>query len=151
MTWQAGDIGAADGTALVSRLIQFGQYIHGDPFWRWNHIFIVTDSLGNTIEATGRGVTRSNVSEHKNTVNLGCPADRSKVVEFAESQVGIEYGYLNDVLLGMDCLLGWKWSWRGDSLICSELGALALEAGGWTSPIAPSLTMPADLVRELLR
>lgn len=149
--WRAGDIGATTGSAFVSRLIQTGQRLHGDPFYEWNHIFVVVDSDGGTVEALGRGVARSNVAGHGETLNLGCPdgVDRAKVVEFAVSKLGTEYGYFDDVLLGVDCLTRARLCWRGDSLICSELGALALMAGGWRSPLPAALTMPADLVAAL--
>lgn len=149
--WRAGDIGAASGTAFVSKLIQTGQRWHGDPDWRWNHIVVVVDDNGNTVEATGSGVTRGHVDRHDLILNLGCPAgvDRAKVVGFAVAHLGVEYGYFDDVLLGVDCLTRARLCWRGDSLICSELGALALKAGGWVSSLPAALTMPADLVRSL--
>lgn len=150
-TWLPGDIGATTGPAAVSRLIQMGQRLHGDRFYKWNHIFVVVDSTGGTVEALGHGVARSSLMDHGQVLHLGCPAgvDRARVVEFALSKLGVEYGYLDDVLLGVDCLTRARLCWRGDSLICSELGALALEAGGWRSPLPAALTMPADLVAAL--
>lgn len=149
--WRAGDIGAASGNAGVSRLIQTGQRLRGDQYWKWNHIFVVVGDAGQTLEATGNGVAKGHVLRHDQTLNLGCPAgvDRAKVVEYAWSRYGVEYGYVDVVLLGFDCLTHARLRWRGDSLICSELGALALMAGGWASPLPAALTMPADLVAGL--
>lgn len=149
--WRAGDIGAASGKAVVSRLIQTGQRWRGDQYWKWNHIFVVVDKAGNTVEATGSGVARGHVDRSDQTLNLGCPAgvDRFKVAAYAMAQLGIEYGYLDVALLGFDCLTHARLCWRGDSLICSELGALALKAGGWVCPLPAALTMPADLVAGL--
>ena len=150
--WRAGDIGATRGSGFAARLIRFGQRLHGDRYYRWNHIFVVVDDQGGTVEAGGHGVERSNVSKHPETLNLGCPAgvDRARVAGLAVSKLGVEYGYLDVVLLGIDCLTGAELHLRrGDSLICSQLGALALIAGGWHSPLPPALTMPADLVAAL--
>lgn len=151
VVWRAGDVGATTGKAFTSKLIQTGQRWHGDQFWKWNHIFVVVDDDGNTVEALGRGVARGHVSDHGETLNLGCPAgvDRLKVCAFAVAHLRIEYGYTDVCLLGFDCLTHSRLCWRGDSLICSELGALALIAGGWKSPLAAALTMPADLVAGL--
>lgn len=145
--WLPGDIGAVSGSAFLSRTIQLGQRLHGDAYWRWNHIFVVVDSDGGTVEAAANGVVRSNVANHGTTLNLGCPTgvDRAKVTEYAVSQLGVEYGYLDVALMGVDCLTHARLHWRGDSLICSELGALALAAGGWTLPEPAALVMPADL------
>lgn len=152
MTWQAGDIGASTGTAFVNRLIQTGQKLKGDPGYRWNHIFVVVSDQGDTIEARAKGVVSFNLAHHAGPLlNLGCPegVDRQKVVEAAHGYLGTEYGYFDDFLLGLDCLTHLKLSWRGDTLICSELGNLCLRAGGWKTDLVPSLTMPADLVDAL--
>src|SRR5260370_272772 len=87
--WQRGDIGATTGPDFVSRLIQTGQRIHGDAYWKWNHIFIVIDDAGNTVEALANGVCKSNVANHKEQFNLGCPleTDRERVANYATSKL----------------------------------------------------------------
>lgn len=150
--WEPGDIGVTTGTATISRLIQTGQRIHGDAFWKWNHAFVVVDEAGNTVEALGRGVVCSNVANHGEQLNLGCPAgvDRLKVVEFALSKIGDDYSYTGDVCMGVDCLLRTKLHVHSQhSEFCSELAAEALEAGGWVSPTLPALTMPSTLVANM--
>ncbi len=150
--WLPGDIGATTGTAFLSRLIQFGQHLHGDAYWKWNHIFVVVGPNGETVEALGKGVVRSNVANHGEQLNVGCPegVDRTKVCEYALSRLGTEYGYFDDFLLGVDCLAHAHFAWRGDSLICSELGALSLVAGGWKGlRQPPERTMPGDLVYQM--
>lgn len=151
MTWAPGDIGAERNNSKLARLIQAGQLLWGDRNWHWNHIFVVTDSDGGTIEAAGRGVVRSNVG-NRDVIKLRFPdgVERSKVVAFATSKLGTPYDYWADVVLGIDCLFHTRL--RGESqrrLICSELGALALRAGGWTPPIPTWLIKPGDLVDEL--
>lgn len=133
-------------------MIQVGQRIHGCPEWQWNHIFIVVSDKGDTIEARANGVVAYSLDKHhEKLLNLGCPpgVDRNKVVEAAHGYLGTEYGFFDDFLLGIDCLTRLKLSWRGDTLICSELGNLCLRAGGWHTSLVPSLTMPGDLVEEM--
>lgn len=149
--WQAGDIGAERNSSALARLIQVGQFVYGDRHWRWNHIFVVTDDNGGTVEALGAGVVRSTVGD-RTVINLGCPpgVDRLKVVEFAVSKVGTPYDFLDDVLLGFDCLPPHtELHTDGRRLICSELGCEALIAGGWESPRKPALTKPGDLIDAL--
>ena len=152
VSWERGDIGAERNGSFLARLIQFGQLLYGDRNWRWNHIFVVTDSAGSTVEAVGKGVCRGTVAG-RDVVKLRFPegVDREKVAAFAESKLGVKYDYWDDVLLGVDCLPP-KTQFHtadGDRLICSELGAEALAAGGWVSPKLPALTKPGDLVDEL--
>lgn len=149
--WSPGDIGVTTGEGAISRLIQTGQRIHGDAFWKWNHAFIVVDWEGNTVEALGRGVVCSNVSEHGKQMNIGCPpgVDRDKVIEFALSKIGDKYSYTGDVYMGIDCLLHTKFHTHSKhSEFCSELAAEALKAGGWQPPTIPALTRPSTLVAE---
>lgn len=150
MAWRAGDIGAASGIAFTDRLIQFGQLLRRDRFWQWNHIFIVVDDNGGTIEAGGNGVARGHVADHPTSLNLGNPVDRLLTIGFVTRKLGVPYGYLDVVLLGIDCLFGSRLHWRlGKAVICSELASQALIAAGWKSPQAPSLMKPADVVAAL--
>jgi hypothetical protein len=149
--WTPGDIGVTTGPDFVSRLIQFGQHIHGDAYWKWNHAFIVVDSQGGTIEAQGAGVVHSNVSTHGEMLNLGCPdgVDRLKVVGYAVSRVKTKYSYPDVVLMGIDCLTHARLSWGG-GVICSQLAAECLMEGGWQGLKQDAAdTMPADLVDQM--
>ncbi len=151
MDWRPGDLGAETNSSFVARLIQFGQVLHGNRHWHWNHIFVVTTAAGDTVEAMGRGVARGRVGDRK-VLNLGCPpgVDRQKVVAFAESKVGVLYNYLGVVLLGIDALFHTRFHTKARGpLFCSELGAEALAAGGWTSSKSAALEYPADLVDAL--
>ncbi len=148
--FKAGDIGAETNGSTVARLIQFGQRLRRKPGYRWNHIFVVTDDNGSTIEALGRGVVASTVGT-RTVLNLGCPAgvDPVKVVDSARSYLGRRYNYIGVVALGVDALLGTNLRWRHNALFCSELGVLALQAGGWPSPKDASEMYPADVVDDL--
>lgn len=154
--YQPGDIGLCKGTGLLDRLIEVGERIHGDGPWSvYSHAFVIVSADGGTVEAQGAGVIRSTVASHGTAVTVfACPpgVDRATVVGFAEAQLGDSYGYLDDALLGVDCLLRTQLhEHTGRAWICSELAAAALEAGGWVSPLPPALTMPADLARLLAR
>jgi len=151
--YRPGDIGLCRGTAPMDRLIEAGEWLHGagrDAVF--THAFVVVNPEGRTIEAQARGVVRATVASHGPAVTIfACPpgVDPAKVVAYAESQLGVEYGYLDDVLLGVDCVMHTKFHEHGDSLICSELAALALHAGGWTLPKPAALMMPSDLAAGL--
>jgi hypothetical protein len=150
---QAGDIGLCHGTGLLDRTIEFGEKLRGaGSYSQWSHAFVVVSNGGDTIEARSRGVVRSTVGSHGKALRIfDCPAgvDRDAVVAKAVESLGIEYGYLQDVLLGIDCLTHWKLHVRGDALFCSELAAICLQAGGWKCPMPPSLVMPSTLGRLL--
>lgn len=154
MTYQPGDIGLCKGTGWEDRLIEAGEHLHGDGRWSiYSHAFIVTGADGPTVEAQAAGVVRSTVASHGPAVKIFSPpagVDRSKVVEFGVSRLGDTYDYLDDVLLGVDCLLHTRLRQRRPGTwICSELASAALTAGGWRSPLPAALTMPADLARLL--
>lgn len=150
---QPGDIGVCHGTGIVDRVIEFGERLHGaGRDAKWSHAFVVVSAQGDTIEAQAFGVVRSTVASHGPDVRIfDCPAgvDRQKVVATANKMLGVEYGYWDDLLLGIDCLTHWTLHERGDSVICSELAAMCLVAGGWKSPLPPALTMPSDIAAAL--
>lgn len=155
MAYTPGDIGLCRGTGLLDRLIETGERLHGaGPDAVYSHAFIVATADGGTIEAQAHGVVRSTVASHGPAVTIFAPppsVDRATVVAYATGELGVEYGYWDDVLLGLDCLLHTRLHERGDSLICSELAALALQAGGMALPIAAALMMPSDIAHLLGR
>ena len=150
--WRPGDIGVERNGSFLARLIQTGQRLNGDTHWVWNHAFVVVDDKGATIEAQAAGVVRGSVGT-RDVLNLGCPAgvDRLEVVSYAKSRLGTPYDFWDDVVLGVNCLFGTKFRGADNHrLICSELAALALRAGGWVPPMPTWLIKPADLADELL-
>lgn len=148
----AGDIGVSHSPGFIGHLIRTGERMTNSRQWaKWNHAFVVMDDRGNTIEAGGKGVVRNNVSSHPEHLILHHPAgvDRNKIVACAIKNLGVEYGYFDDVLLGFDCLTHLKLHQHGDSLICSELATICLIAGGWKSPKSASAMLPSDLAMAL--
>lgn len=145
-----GTIGVSHSPGVLGRLIRTGEWLHGDGRHasRWNHAYVIVNENGDTIEAGSKGVVNNNVTEHPDRLIIGSPpgVDRAKVVEYAYSHLGVEYGYGTDVLLGFDCITRLKLHLHTDSLICSQLAALCLEFGGWALPEEASLIMPSTLV-----
>lgn len=79
---------------------------------------------------------------------VGCPdgVNRDRAVRYAHRALGEGYDWLDDVDLGVDCLLHTRLhDDRRDVTICSELVARAWQAGGWACPKNPALVYPADL------
>lgn len=150
--WLPGDLGAAHGTAFTDRLIQTGQRIHGDAFWKWNHVFVVVDDSGGTIEAGGHGLAPGNVINHPSALRLPVPTGvcRNDVVKYAQAKLalGVKYGYVDVVLMGVDCLTHARLSW-GSNMICSQFGAECWIAGGFAGwSLDPADMMPADVVAQ---
>jgi hypothetical protein len=149
--WAPGDIVAETNSSFLARLIQLGQWLWGNRNWRQNHILIVVNAQGGTIEAQAAGVVRSTVGTRKLT-KLRFPdgVERDKVVAYAEYRLGTPYDYWDDVALGIDCVFRTHFrDTDSKKLICSELGALALSAGGWRHHLPTWQYKPGDLADEL--
>ena len=135
------------------RVIGLGEAIRGAGA-EWTHAALIVSSAGVTIEAGSSGVGYSSVANHPVHLVLPCPAGviRRIVLAEARSFVGYKYNYGDLVALGLDCLLGTGFH-DSDSgqLICSELVARCLVAGGWKSPKRPSRMMPSDLFVALTK
>jgi hypothetical protein len=141
----AGSIGFARTTGIMGRLIRLGEWLKFRQS-EFNHMFIVSDGVDEKgepliIQATIRGVTGSaplnTVAPGGQFVILTLPAgvDPQKVLEFAKSQIGTEYGVLTILAIALDIL---SFSWvpafmgsRKPSWICSGLSCEALRFGGW--------------------
>ena len=161
MTLQPGDIFLTHGSGFVSRTIQFGESLYR-PRGRsealqkraagMNHTGIITSRSGGTIEALGRGVVRGNLIHYKpNEIRVIdtrlTPEQRELMIAYAESKLGDPYGWLQIASIAGDILSGTRFSLRwGDSVICSELVAQALEHTGWICPKGnTALTYPSDI------
>lgn len=153
METSVGSIGVCHGTSVLDRLIEVGEFIHGDGKQsKDSHVFIVTDTSGGLVQAVERGVSKGNLSQYPNHVEVfPCPAgvDGEKVAAFALGEVGDSYDFYELALMGVDCLLHTKFHVHTKAWICSELAAAALVAGGWVSPKIPALMMPADIGNAL--
>ena len=151
-----GDIILTHSSGLVGWAIRAGERIR-DPLntTQWNHAGVIIDRFGATVEALGSGVKFSNVDKHpvRVVIDTGLSdADRLQVVDWAISVVGRPYGYLTIASIALDLLSPAFFHFRsGETLICSQLAAKALEHGGWRCPkIDTSHVMPSDLAKWLL-
>lgn len=160
MTYLPGSIGVSRSPGILGKLIRTGEHLHGDGRKKvdidgrqvdashWNHAFVIVGPDGGTIEAGAQGVVRNNVKNHPDHLVLGAPQGSiaTAVIGAAVAHLGAEYAYVDDVMLGIDCVTHWKLHEKSDSLICSQLAAMCLAAGGWQSPMDPALVMPSTLV-----
>jgi hypothetical protein len=146
-----GDILLVQSNGALPRLIRLGERLRRKgPWCQWSHIAVIVSPEGDTIEAQARGVVRSQVSAHpvRQVADFGLTdAQRAAAVAFAESCVGVKYGYLTILSIALDIFTPHLPRFRaGRTLICSELGARALEHGGWICPLLDTGTVePSDL------
>ena len=124
-------------------------------FAHWSHAAVVVAGDGSLVEAETTGVVKSPISRYQDDeyhlIRLGSeltPAHRSKVVEYAQSQVGQAFGYLDLAGAALHLLFGWPLRWmRKNHQICSGLVTRALQQGGLVEDLDPALTLPADLAK----
>ena len=156
--FEPGDFILTHGEACVSRAIQFGQKLRfrgsRSTYAWWNHAALIVSKEGDLIEAVGDGVVRNTLDHYASTEytivrvpgGLAGGDDRGQVVAYAEWALGLEYGYLTAVSIGLNLLLGGKFSFFIDGqTICSGLVARALERTGIIFDRSPSHIVPADL------
>lgn len=159
MTYNPGDFFLEDGKGLVSSIIRLGEKIYQHDSFCWaTHAGLIVSSAGDTVEAEGNGVIRSSIETHIKSgmrfqvVDSGLdPRGRELAVEVAERWVGVTYGYVTILSIGID-MLSPDFFWRirsPHSLICSELVMRALYHGGAESPrIDFGMVKPSDLARQ---
>lgn len=146
-----------DPDNVISKIIRFGQRfrVHGDcrRFAWWNHAALVVDDDGGLIEAQGQGVVRTTLDDHAKESYVVVrtdthPHDAKQIDRLARQVVGIRYGFLTILSIGLSMLTGMKFGFGTDaSFICSGLVAEAqLRAGAIFSRPA-RLCSPADLAR----
>jgi hypothetical protein len=162
--YQPGDFILTHGDALVSRLIRFGQGIRirgaDRKYTHWNHAALVVSETGDLIEARGRGVCRTHISDYSPKeyclVRIeASPEDRKQAVDFAEWAAGAmetkrkqRYGYLTIASVIYTTLTGGKFTFAIEGqTICSGLVARAMERTGALFNRTPSHIMPADLAK----
>lgn len=156
MNYTPGDIVLCHSTTKLGKLIRFGESLR-DPGVdsHWNHAAIISDADGTMIEAVGKGVRKGSLAAYPDHIIIPSrlsPEDTAQALAFAESCVGTEYGYLTAASIGLNLLVPWFIHFQsGDTLICSQLVARALEHGGWICPkLDTSHVMPSDLAKWLL-
>jgi len=156
--FEPGDFILTHGNACVSQAIRCGQKLRFRGRKRkyawWNHAALIVSKEGGLIEATGDGVIRSILDKYVGTEytvvrvpgNRIGPDDRDEVVKYAEWALGQKYGFLTACSIGLNLLLGGKFSFFIDGqTICSGLVARALERTKVIFDRSPSHIMPADL------
>ncbi len=124
-------------------------------FAHWSHAAVVVGGDGLLVEAEATGVVRSEITKYHDDeyhlVRLGSEltgAGRAKVVEYAQSQVGQAFGYLDLAGAALHLLFGWPLRWmRKNHQICSGLVTRALQRGGLVEELDPAVTLPADLAK----
>ncbi len=162
---QPGDLILTHGKAWTSKLIRVGQRLRfvgeSRKYTWWNHTAVVVNDRGDIIEAVGAGVQRRNLSVYRPTeyqvVRIKASLeDRQQMVAFAETCVGLEYGFPIVASIAFALLTGTKLSFGFEGqYICSGLVARCLERTSYLIPAreqrpqfvvrTPSHTMPAHL------
>lgn len=140
-------------------LIRFGEWIRFRSGSRWNHAFIVSDEVDSSgtpllIQAQIRGVTDTMPIDQLpgDLFILPTPdgVDPQRVLQFAKSQVGVEYGILTIIAIAID-ILTWNWfpsfrAARKPSWICSALAFESLRFGGYLRNVVDIYEVtPAEL------
>ncbi len=154
--FEPGDFILTKSSGFLSSLIRTGQLIRfKGKYAKWTHAALIISKDGDLIEASGKGVVRSHLSQYKKNeyhlIRLGEMADekdRHKMVNFAEWCLRYEYGHLTIVSISLCLITGWKFIFGMDKrIICSALVARALERTRVIFDKNPSFIMPADLAK----
>ena len=154
--FEPGDFILTKSSGFLSSLIRTGQLIRfKGKYAKWTHAALIVSKDGDLIEASGRGVARSHLSQYKKNeyhlIRLGEMADekdRQKMVNFAEWCLRYEYGHLTILSISLCLITGWKFIFGMDKrIICSALVARALERTRVIFDKNPSFIMPADLAK----
>ena len=154
--FEPGDFILTKSKGLVGWLIRTGQLIRfKGKHAKWTHAALIVNKEGELIEALGKGVVRSHLSQYKKNeyhlIRLGEMADdkdRQKMVNFAEWCLRYDYGHLTIISISLCLITGWKFLFGMDNrIICSALVARALERTKLIFDKNPSFIMPADLAR----
>lgn len=134
---QPGDFILTHNSTWSAKLVQFGQKLRyrgaDSRYARWNHTALIVDNQGSIIEAIGRGISQTHLSDYKPTeyyvVHIDASdEDRQEVVAFARACLGESYGWLTLVSIALSLLSGAKFSFGLDGQqICSGLVARSLE------------------------
>ncbi|MGH9095686.1 MAG: hypothetical protein ACRDXE_11040 [Acidimicrobiales bacterium] len=151
--YRPGDFLLTHGDATVDHLIQFGQRLRYDKAYCWfNHAVLVVGEAGDTVEAQAQGVIRSHIDHYAPgeyaIVNSGLSdADRADAARFGQGMVGVPYGWVTDVSIGLTFLTGDTLRFStGGTVICSGLVAAALSLDEFR--VDPSHVPPAGLARH---
>jgi len=150
-----GDFILVSTKGVLAKFIRFGQFIryHGKmkPFAHWNHAAMVINENGDIVEAVGRGVVISNISEYTNqeyyyvSTKLN-KQSRDQTIAACNSFVKDKYGWLTILSIALELATGIKMQFtNSNTMICSAVVAQSLWAGGVVFDRNPYQMMPADL------
>jgi hypothetical protein len=155
MKYVPGDFLLVSTTGILAKFIRLGQFLryHGamKPFSHWNHAAMVIDEEGNIIEAVGRGVVVSHISEYKDVEYYYVSTklnkqSRDQVSAASKSFIKDKYGFVTIISIALELLTGIKIQFNSsNSMICSAVVAQSLWAGGVIFDRNPYQMMPADL------
>jgi len=150
-----GDFILVSTNGILAKCIRTGQFLryHGKlrDYSHWNHAAIIVDTEGTVVEAAGRGVRYSNISEYKETEYYLVSTklnkqSRDQAVAAAKSFVKDKYGWFTIISIMLQLITGIEFQFSfGNSVICSGVVAQSLWAGGIIFDSNPYQMMPADL------
>lgn len=150
-----GDFILVSTSGILAKCIRTGQFLryHGKlrDYSHWNHAAIIVDTEGTVVEAAGRGVRYSNISEYKETEYYLVSTklnkqSRDQAVAAAKSFVKDKYGWFTIISIMLQLITGIEFQFSfGNSVICSGVVAQSLWAGGIIFDSNPYQMMPADL------
>jgi len=150
-----GDFILVSTKGILAKFIRLGQIIryHGKmkPFSHWNHAAMVVDTDGTIVEAVGRGVVYSNVSEYNDVEYYYVKTklnkqSREQTVAAAKSFIKDKYGWVTIISIAFELLTGIKLQFtNNNTMICSAVVGQSLWAGGIIFDTNPYQIMPADL------
>lgn len=135
---QPGDIGCTQITGDVGRLIRLGQWLNGDGFANYEHVFLYLGD-GQIIEAEPGGARIADLTEYdsRTIAWVRCPEDRRQaVVEAARTLEGTPYSAADYFALALHRFRipapGLRrYIESSNHLICSALADRAARIGGW--------------------
>jgi uncharacterized protein YycO len=159
-TYEPGDFILTHRNRPIAALISLGQArrFRGPDatFAHWSHTALIVERDGTLVEAESLGVVKTPITKYRATefhlVRLGPDfgaEGRKRAVDYANSQVGVAFGYLALVGVSIYLLTGLGVRLiRRNHQICSALVVRALQAGGLLTDADPALTLPADLAKR---
>jgi len=150
-----GDFILVSTKGILAKCIRLGQFIryHGKmkPFSHWNHAAMIIDEDGTIVEAVGRGVVTSHISEYKDVEYYYVSTklnkqSRDQAVAACKSFLKDKYGWLTIMSIAFELLIGIKMQFtNSNTMICSAVVGQSLWAGGVIFDSNPYQMMPADL------
>lgn len=152
----------AHGKGFISWAIRFMQAFRSPKIdANWNHVAILARQVDGewwVYQAEGKGVVYApltHVAPGGHYKVMPCPssANAAMVVEFARSQVGIQYGFLTIASIVFNIITPRRIAIRKPGTwICSALAAGALWYAGWPFSVAWNdiyQVSPADLFAHI--